>query len=76
MLSSVLKSKKAVRVNVAIMRAFVQMREFTTAHKELSHKLDELERQIGAHDGYIKTIFEALRQLMQPPEKSKRRIGF
>lgn len=76
MLSSVLKSMKAIQVNISIMRAFVHMRELTTAHKDLRHKLDELERRIGVHDGHIRMIFEALRQLMRPPEPERRRIGF
>jgi phage regulator Rha-like protein len=76
MLSSVLRSKKAVLVNIAIMRAFVKLRQILSAHKELAHKLEELERKIAKHDAEIQGIFEAIRQLMVPPEKPKRRIGF
>ncbi len=76
MLSSVLHSKKAIQVNIAIMRVFVRLKEIISTHKELAHKLDELERKIEKHDGEIRTIFEAIRQLMLPPEKPKRRIGF
>ena len=63
-------------VNIAIMRAFVKLREILSTHKELARKLSELERKFEKHDGEIKTVFEAIRQLMAPPEKPKRRIGF
>jgi hypothetical protein len=77
MLSGILHSKRAVQVNIAIMRAFVKLRRILSAHKELAHKLEELERKIEKHDGEIQAIFEAIRQLMAPPpEKPKPRIGF
>jgi hypothetical protein len=76
MLSSVLRSKKAVQVNIAIMRAFVKLRQILFHHKELAYKLEELERKISKHDEDIQNIFEAIRQLMAPPEKPRRRIGF
>lgn len=76
MLSSVLRSKRAILVNIAIMRTFVKLREILLTHKELAHKLSQLERKIEKHDGEIKTIFDAIRQLMAPPEKPRRRIGF
>lgn len=76
MLSSVLKSRQAVRVNIAIMRAFVRLREALSLHKELAHKLAELERKIESHDESISTLFEAMRQLMTPPEKPPKEIGF
>jgi phage regulator Rha-like protein len=76
MLSSVLRSKRAIQVNIAIMRAFVKLRKILSTHKELAYKLGALERKIEKHDGEIKTIFEAIRQLMIPPEKPKRQIGF
>ncbi|MFH1553034.1 MAG: ORF6N domain-containing protein [Candidatus Omnitrophota bacterium] len=77
MLSSVLNSKRAVQVNIAIMRVFVKLKEMLSTHKELMYKLAELERKIEKHDEEICTIFEAIRQLMKPPpEKSKRQIGF
>jgi hypothetical protein len=75
MLSSVLKSKRAVHVNIAIMRAFVKLREMLSAHTELRQKLAELERKLEGHDGQIRSLFEAIRQLMAPPPKPKR-IGF
>ena len=77
MLSSVLNSERAVQVNIVIMRAFVKIREILSTNKELAHKLIELERKIDKHDKDIGLIFEAIRQLMEPPpEKPKRLIGF
>jgi uncharacterized membrane protein len=76
MLSGVLKSKRAVKVNIEIMRAFVRLRQLLSTHKELAQKLAELERRIGAHDEQIQMVFEAIRQLMTPPEPNKRKIGF
>lgn len=76
MLSSVLKSKRAVKVNIQIMRAFVKLRQILSTNKELAHKLSQLERKIEKHDAEIQAIFKAIRQLMIPPEKPKGRIGF
>ena len=76
MLSSVLRSKRAVQVNIAIMRAFVKLREMVAAHKELAGKLAELERRVASHDGHIKSLFDAIRQLMEPAKPRPRRIGF
>ena len=76
MLSSVLRSKRAIQVNVAIMRAFVKLREMLSTNKELAHKLSELEDHLKDHDEQIQTIFEAIRQLMTPPERPRKKIGF
>lgn len=76
MLSSVLRSKRAIQVNVAIMRAFVRLRETLSLHKDLAAKLAELERKIEGHDENIRTLFEAIRQLMTPPEPVRKEIGF
>jgi len=76
MLSSVLRSERAIQVNIAIMRAFVRLRQFLATHKELAEKLIDLERKIGTHDEQIQAILEAIRQLMAPPEKKRRKIGF
>jgi len=76
MLSSILNSERAIIVNVAIMRTFVKLREILSTHKELAYKLTELERKIEKHDEEIQTIFEVIRQLMIPPEKPCRRMGF
>lgn len=76
MLSSVLNSKRAIHVNIAIMRAFVKFRETISKHKELANKLSQLENKIKKHDTEIHAIFEAIRQLMLPVEKPGKRIGF
>ena len=76
MLSSVLRSKRAVIVNIQIMRAFVKLREILATHKELARKLAQLEKRIEGHDEEITAIFEAIRQLMEPPDKASKKIGF
>jgi len=76
MLSSVLNSEKAIQVNIAIMRAFVKLRQVISTHKGLACKLRELEEKIEKHDTEIRHIFEAIRQLMQSPKEPKRKIGF
>lgn len=73
MLSSVLKSKMAVHVNIAIMRTFVRLREIMLTHKHLAHKIDTIEKK---YDHQFKVVFDAIRQLMEPPQKPKRLIGF
>ncbi len=76
MLSSVLRSERAVQVNIAIMRAFVKLRELMATHKELAEKIGALERKHDAHDEQIRKIFEAIRLLLAPPTKAKKPIGF
>src|SRR3989338_3335001 len=76
MLSSVLHSQRAIQVNIAIMRAFVKLREVLATHKELAQKFKELEHRVGRHDEEIQAIFDAIRQLMSPPQKPKGKIGF
>jgi hypothetical protein len=76
MLSSVLNSKRAVKVNIAIMRAFVKLRWALETNRELAQKFAELERRVDKHDDEIAAILEAIRQLMAPPEKPRREIGF
>ena len=73
MLSSVLRSKRAVRVNIEIMRAFVRLREMLATHKDLARKLEAPEKK---YDAQFKVVFDAIRQLMSPPEPEKRKIGF
>jgi hypothetical protein len=74
MLSSVLRSERAVQVNIAIMRAFVRLRELLASHADLALKLDELEQR---YDAQFRLVFEALRELTAPPEdEARRRIGF
>lgn len=73
MLSSVLRSKRAVQVNIEIMRAFVRLRGVLTSHKDLAQKLRKLEQR---YDGQFKLVFDAIRGLMSQPETRRRRIGF
>ena len=83
MLSSVLRSQRAALVNIAIMRAFVRLREILTSHGELAKRLDEIERhlddhdaRLGAHAGEFRAVLRAIKRLMNPPVKRKRQIGF
>jgi hypothetical protein len=73
MLSSVLNSKRAIQVNIEIMRAFVKLREMISSHKDLTKKLNELEKK---YDEQFQVVFEAIRQLIEVEEKPKRKIGF
>jgi len=73
MLSSVLNSDRAIKVNVEIMRAFVRLRQILASNKELAKRLDELEKK---YDAQFKVVFDAIRQLMTPSEPKKRPIGF
>jgi hypothetical protein len=76
MLSSVLRSERAVQVNIAIMRAFVRLREILATHKDLARKIEALETKDLQHDAQFKVVFDAIRQLMAPPAGKKKRIGF
>lgn len=76
MLSSVLRSDRAVKVNIAIMRAFVKLRAALESNRALASKFAELEKRVGQHDEDIAAIIEAIRQLMAPREKPAREIGF
>lgn len=81
MLSAVLNSPRAVQVNIAIMRAFVQLRRIAATHKQMAEKIQALEKKFGKHDGEIAAIFNAIRALLEPesnkpPIKPKNRIGF
>ncbi len=73
MLSSGLRSKRAVRVNIEIMRAFVRLRQILASHADLASKLADLEKK---YDKQFKVVFDAIRQLMTPPAKPRRKIGF
>jgi phage regulator Rha-like protein len=73
MLSSVLNSERAIQVNIAIMRTFVRLREMLASNAELARRLDALENK---YDEQFKVVFEAIRQILAPPEKPKRPIGF
>ena len=76
MLSSVLNSERAEKVNIAIMRAFVKLRGTLDTNRELARKFAELERRVGKHDEEIAAILEVIRQLMAVPETPRREIGF
>lgn len=73
MLSSVLRSPRAVQVNIEIMRAFVRLREMLASNRDLARRLDALEQK---YDKQFKAVFDAIRQLMAPPPTPKRRLGF
>jgi hypothetical protein len=73
MLSSVLKSDRAVQVNIQIMRTFVRLRELLASNAELNHRLDELEQN---YDAKFKVVFDAIRTLLAAPDRKNRRIGF
>jgi hypothetical protein len=76
MLSSVLKSERAVKVNIEIMRAFVRFRNAALLRRQLAERLDQLESHLYVHDKQIDSIFNAIRHLMDLPEKKKIKIGF
>ena len=77
MLSGILNSKRAVTVNILIMRAFVRLRRILASNEALHRKLDELEKRIQHHDQAIVVLFDEIRKLMEPPpEERKGRIGF
>jgi hypothetical protein len=73
MLSSVLNSKRAIEVNILIMRAFVRLRGMISSHKELLRKLEDMENK---YDEQFRVVFEAIRQLMIPPDPPRKKIGF
>ena len=73
MLSSVLNSPKAIKINIEIMRAFVRLRKILASHSELARKLEELEKK---YDSQFRVVFEAIRQLVAPPGKPPKKIGF
>lgn len=76
MLSSVLKSERAIRMNIIIMRAFVKLRQILVSHTELAQKFKELEGRVDKHDSDIREIFDAIRKMLTIEEKPKRKIGF
>lgn len=73
MLSSVLNSERAIKVNIEIMRAFVRLRQMLASHAELARKLDALEKK---YDAQFRVVFDAIKELMKPPEPKKRQTGF
>ena len=73
MLASVLNSEKAIQVNIQIIRAFIRLKEMALSYKELRLKIEDMERK---YDQQFKVVFDAIRQLLTPPEKPKRQMGF
>ena len=76
MLSSVLRSKRAVQMNILVVRAFVKLREMLATHKDLALKIEDLERQQMEHGHQLTAVYSVVKQLIDPPPKPKRRIGF
>ncbi|MFI5361270.1 MAG: ORF6N domain-containing protein [Elusimicrobiota bacterium] len=76
MLSGVLKSPRAVKVNIEIMRAFVSMRRTLGANKKLTERLEKVEKKLGKHEGAIRSVFEEIQRLSAPPTGPRRGIGF
>ncbi len=73
MLSSVLNSKRAISVNIQIMRTFTKIREMLATHENLRRKIEEMEKK---YDYQFKVVFDAIKQMIEPPQKTKRKIGF
>ncbi|MCK7528595.1 MAG: ORF6N domain-containing protein [Ignavibacteriales bacterium] len=76
MLASVLNSSKAIETSIFVVRAFIRLRQILSTHTELAQKLKDLELKINSPEEHIRTIFEALNQLLTPPDPPKRKIGF
>jgi hypothetical protein len=76
MAASVLNTSRAVKVSVYVVRAFVRLRRVLSTHRQLAQKLAELERKLESHDEHIRTLFDAIRELMAPPSPKRRKIGF
>ena len=76
MAANVLNTPLANQMSVFVVRAFIRLREIVSTHKELAHKLIELERKLEIHDAEIQSLVKAIRQLMAPPPSSRKKIGF
>ncbi|MBP6234141.1 MAG: ORF6N domain-containing protein [Chitinophagaceae bacterium] len=76
MLSSVLNSSTAIKVNIQIIRVFTRMKEMVLTNKDILLKLEQLEKKVSGHDQNMQMIFEALKQLLNPPQEPRKRIGF
>jgi len=76
MLSSVLNSKRAIEVNIAIMRAFVKLRQMLESNEQLNRKFVAVIRKLGEHDKYFTVVFDELKKLTAQPPSSRRQIGF
>ena len=76
MLSSVLRSERAIQVNIHIVRVFTRLRQFFLSNKDILRKLDQLENRIGKHDEQIQAIFQYMKEMFTPPREPMRKIGF
>jgi ORF6N domain-containing protein len=76
MLSSVLNSETAISVNIQIIRVFTKMRQLLLTHKDILLQLEKIEKKLTRHDDDIALIFEYLKQLLTPPQTTRRQIGF
>lgn len=76
MLSSVLRSKRAVQINIQIIQTFIRLRQWALTHKELAQKLSELEGRIQGHDRHIRNIFDVIHEWVNPAQLSRKPIGF
>ena len=76
MVASILNTQYAIEASIFVVRAFIRLRQMLTSHKELARKLNELEQHLKGHDQQIQAIFEAIRQLMTPSEKPRKKIRF
>lgn len=76
MLSSILRSQRAVQVNIAVMRAFVSLRQMAAGYANLARKLGALERRCDTHDHHIKLVFDTLKRLIREPARPRHRVGF
>tara|TARA_B100001964_G_scaffold191940_1_gene214467 strand:+ start:1064 stop:1597 length:534 start_codon:yes stop_codon:yes gene_type:complete len=76
MIANVLNSPIAISASIRVARAFIQMREMLTAHVDLKRKIERLEKKYESHDMQIKTVFDAIKSLLEPPKKAKKKIGF
>ena len=76
MVSTILNSKQAIKMSIFIIEAFVKIREMISSHKEILKRLEAIERKVGGHDKTIQQIIDAIKQLMMPEIKSKKKIGF
>ncbi len=76
MAATILNSQRAIEMSVFVVRAFVQLRDLLSSHKQLSSRLDDLERKLASHDRDITMIINAIRNLITPPSQKKRQIGF
>ncbi len=76
MLSSVLKSERAIQVNIQIMKTFIKLRETLLTHQELKAQIEKIEQKVDGHEQYFKIVFDALKQLMEPDITPQKKIGF